>query len=328
MSVRTTEIAAPRPTPRISPILGLWAGVFITGFAATLVIAAGTPALVTATYRLLFATLALMPYVLAKGREDFRKLSASDLGLAVLTGAAFGLHIVSYIAGVTMTSVASAAALASLQPVFVALGSVLFLREKVPMRVKAGIAFALVGGAIVGGADLIRDGFGASQGSTGFAGLSGPILGDLAAVGAGLAFSGYLLLGRKLRQKLDFFPYLFIVFSSAAVLVGGLSLAAGADLLSVPPVSLLYLALLGVGCTVVGYGCWNWALAYVPASTVSVLVLAGPVVETILAFLILGIAPAVTSAIGGAVILAGTVLTSMPQDEAQESRRKAVVRRR
>lgn len=320
MSPRTTEIAAPRPAPRISPILGLWAGVFITGFAATLVIAAGTPALVTATYRLLFASLALVPYVLIKGREDFKKLSASDLGYAILTGAAFGLHIVSYIAALTMTSVASAAALASLQPVFVALGSVLFLREQVPTRVKVGIAFALVGGAIVGGADLVRDGLGKSEGPIGFAGLSGPLVGDLAAVGAGLAFSGYLLLGRRLRQKLDFFPYLFIVFSSAAVLVGSLSLALGTDLLAVPPMSLLYLALLGVGCTVVGYGFWNWALAYVPAPTVSVLVLAGPVVETILAFLILGIVPALTSVIGGAVILAGTVLTSMPQEEAAARR--------
>jgi drug/metabolite transporter (DMT)-like permease len=95
-------------------------------------------------------------------------------------------------------------------------------------------------------------------------------------VGAGLAFAGaavfavYLLIGRRVRQRLD--P---ITYSAPVYFVCALTLAAITVAVRQPfaPVTLHNLALflaLALVCTLEGQLVYNWSLRYVAAAVVSV----------------------------------------------------------
>ncbi|NLK01383.1 MAG: DMT family transporter, partial [Clostridia bacterium] len=73
--------------------------------------------------------------------------------------------------------------------------------------------------------------------------------------------------------------------------------------------------------TIMGHSLLNWALKYLPASTVSVSVLGEPVGASILAGLFLGEFPVPLQILGGALILAGVYLFMIysKRDEGQHN---------
>jgi drug/metabolite transporter (DMT)-like permease len=72
----------------------------------------------------------------------------------------------------------------------------------------------------------------------------------------------------------------------------------------------LWLVLLALLPQLVGHSSFNWALRYLPASFVSVILLGEPIGSTILAVLILGEIPGWLKIGGGVLILAGIYLAS------------------
>ncbi len=288
----------------INPQMALWFGAFCTSFAATFIIASGEPPFVVAFYRLFFAVLFFIPIMAIQGWDQLKSIKKKHLIWCLLVGISFGLHLVTYIASLNYTSVASAGALASLQPVFVAIGASVFLRERIGLRVRIGIACAVVGGLIVGGGDLLTV-------------TSTALIGDLLALICALMISLYFVAGRALRQHLDILPYLLVVYSSSMVVVAILSLASGTPLTISSPKSLVHLLALGLISTALGHGIFNWALKYVKASAVSLVMLASPVAETVWVYFFLGQVPAMTSIIGGVIVIIGTVL-AMGDDKTTE----------
>jgi len=67
----------------------------------------------------------------------------------------------------------------------------------------------------------------------------------------------------------------------------------------------LYLVLLAVGPQLIGHSTFNWALKYLPASTVAVLILGEPIGSTLLAYLLLGETLTPLKGVGAALILIG-----------------------
>ncbi|NMB25123.1 MAG: DMT family transporter [Firmicutes bacterium] len=288
----------------INPQMALWFGALCTSFAATFIIASGEPPFVVAFYRLFFAVLFFIPVMAIRGWGELKAIKKRHLVWCLLVGISFGLHLVTYIASLNYTSVASAGALASLQPVFVAIGASIFLKERIGLRVRFGIALAVIGGLIVGGGDLLTV-------------TSTALFGDMLALICALMISLYFVAGRALRQHLDILPYLLVVYSSSMVVVAILSLATGTPLTISSPKSFVHLLALGLISTALGHGIFNWALKYVKASAVSLVMLASPVAETVWVYFFLGQVPAVTSIIGGIIVIIGTVL-AMRDDEAVE----------
>ncbi|NLJ85597.1 MAG: EamA family transporter [Firmicutes bacterium] len=288
----------------INPQSALWFGALCTSFAATFIISSGEPPFVVAFYRLFFAVLFLAPIMAMQGWDQLKRIQKKHLIWCLLVGVSFGLHLVTYIASLNYTSVASAGALASLQPVFVAIGASVFLRERISLRVKIGITCAVIGGFIVGSGDVLS--------VTGSA-----LLGDLLALICALMISLYFVAGRALRQHLDIIPYLVVVYGSSMIVVAALSLAFGVPLIIKTSKGLIHLLALGLISTAIGHGIFNWALKYVHASAVSLVMLASPVAETVWVYFFLGQVPAMTSIIGGVIVIIGTVL-AMGDDKSQK----------
>jgi len=284
----------------IRPYLALAVGMIAVSSSAILIAFArrqGVPAIAIAALRMAFSAAALAPFVLARSRFELLRLPLGDIALAAGSGALLALHFAFWISSLDYTSVMSSVVLVSTNPLFVALASVALLRESVSRWTVLGIAVAIAGGVIVGLSDL-----GQASGSS----LKGDILALLGAVAA----SGYLLIGRHLRQRVSLLPYVGIAYSSAAVVLFLIALASGTPLLGYSLPGYALVGLLAAGPQLIGHTSYNWALKHVSAVFVTVTLLAEPVGATLLAIPLLAEVPSTVRLLGGGLILAGIWLAA------------------
>lgn len=269
----------------------LFAAVGIISFASILIKLADAPALIIAAYRLGIAGLLLTPFALSRQRGRLRALSRRDLGLSLLSGAFLSLHFLAWISSLQYTSVASSVVLVATNPIFVGLGSVWILKERLPRLLVGGILLSVAGGALIGSEDL-RLGQGA-------------LYGDLLALLGAIAHSGYLLVGQRVRRKTDTLTYIWLVYGMAALILLSALFATHVPLSGYSPRTVLMIVLLALGPQLLGHTSYNWALRYVSAAAVAVVILGEPVGATLLANWILGEGITGPKVLGGALVLAG-----------------------
>ena len=286
----------------MAPALVLALAVLGISIAAPLVRLSEAHPLAIAIWRLGFSLIIVAGFLAATGSwRQWRMLDRGAAAAAGLGGVLLALHFWSWNTSVGLTTVAASVILVNLHVPIVASVGALWLRE-VPTRLQwAGIALAMLGALIVAVPDI----------GGAFRNDRRALLGDaLALIGAATA-AGYYLVGRRLRATIDLWLYVGLVY--AACLATLIVLAAGvrAPVLDQPPRELAIFAALAVGPMMLGHTGMNWALAYLPAYVVSLTVLGEPVGATILAAFIPGIGevPSVLTLAGGAIILAGIILT-------------------
>jgi drug/metabolite transporter (DMT)-like permease len=299
---------------RSTVILGLMAGISAASTAAIFIRFAqheGVPSIVIAAARLTIASLILAPFALVRYFSDLRRLSRREWVLTLLSGFFLALHFATWITSLEYTTVASSVVLVSTTPLWVAILAPLVLRERLGPSAVAGLILAMTGGVIVGLSDSCvwqAHAISCPPLRTFFGGTA--FLGDLLAfIGAWMA-AGYMLVGRKLRSKMELIPYIFIVYGMAAVVLLGTMLGMRESPLELPPLAYLWFVLLALIPQLFGHSTFNWSLKYLPASFVSITLLGEPIGSTILAYLIFQETPGWVK-IGGAVfILAGIWLAA------------------
>lgn len=270
--------------------------------AAPLIRLSGAHPLAIATWRLLYAMLFVIPALLIGGGwRQYAALTRTELGLALVGGVMLAAHFWTWNASVDLTSVAASTVLVNLQPVVVALLSAWWLHERPERGQWIGIAIAMVGAMV-----LVVPDFRAGAIAEG----RNPLLGDALAIAGGVTAALYYLIGRRLRQKLDLWPYAALVYGACL-----LSLLAGIAASSVPLGGYaanehgIFIAL-AVGPMLLGHTGMNWALKHLPAYVVNLTVLGEPVGATLIAALLPGIreVPGFWALLGGALILAGILV--------------------
>jgi len=295
------------PVPRRSTLtLGLLAGIAAVSTAAIFIRFAqheGAASIVIAAVRLTIASLVLAPIALTRYRSDLRRLNRREWILALLSGFFLALHFATWITSLEFTSVASSVVLVSTTPLWVAILAPLVLRERLGMSALLGLILALTGGVIVG----LSDACSLHQGAlscpplrTFFGGTA--FLGDFLALSGAWMAAGYMLVGRKLRSKMELIPYIFVVYGMAAAVLIVIMLGMGESPLGLPPLAYLWFALLALVPQLFGHSTFNWALKYLPASLVAVTLLGEPVGSTTLAYFIFQEQPGWMK-IGGAVLI-------------------------
>lgn len=286
--------------PRFSPKAGLFVAVAAVSAGAILVRLSAAPSSVAALYRVLFTTLPLLPIALWRYRADFLRLTRRDIGLAVCAGLALALHFAAWFESLEWTSVAASVTLVQAQPVFVALGAWLLLRERVTRRMAIGIAIAVSGMAAMSLGDFLG---GVLIGPR-------PLYGNMLALFGAVMAAGYVLAGRSLRQRIALIPYAVVVYSVCTLVLLGIVLVEGHALRGYAGREWLIFLGLAVGPGLLGHTVFNWALGHLESSVVSVSLLGEPVGATILAFVLLAETPTSFTVLGGVVVLAGILLTS------------------
>ena len=253
-----------------------------------------------AAWRLTIAALVLAPIALSRGERTLDRRTAI---WSFVSGVALAIHFVLWISSLEQTTVASSVLFMSTHPIFVGLGSILFLRERLSRILVAGIILAVVGGALIGFGDFR------------FGGLA--LRGDLLALGGGLMAAIYFLIGRRVRRTVSLPEYAALSYGTAAGLVLLLCLVTRTPVVGYAPSTYVYLVLLAIVPQLIGHSTINWALRRLSASRVSVFVLGEPVGSTLLAMGIFREIPGGLNLLGAAIILVGIYL-SLRSEEAPD----------
>lgn len=173
----------------ISVVIVSTAGVLIRGAQAEAV-----PSLSIAFWRLAMATAVLMVIILAKPAERAALAAVPRRSWWLMLAAGFflALHFASWISSLAFTSVASSTALVTTNPVWIALISWLFFRERPSDWLMAGIGVAMLGSLCIFIADA----------NTAATPGRAPMVGNLLALIGSLTVCGYLLIGRRLATQM------------------------------------------------------------------------------------------------------------------------------
>lgn len=286
-----------------APLLagGIGVSILAISTAAIFIQVSEAPPLAVAFYRLLYATLMLLPFAFVLARDELRRLSRTDwLGLC-LVGAVLALHFAAWITSVRLTSVAASVVLVTLHPVAVALLSHRLFGEGIRPAGYVGILLALGGGAVVTWSD-------ARSGPM-------PLLGDALALVGAAAAAFYFLAGRSYRKRLGLLAYVVPVYAASTLVLGLLLVTlpapyGGSPFGHAPREHLLFLAL-ALFPMLLGHTVLNWALRHVTAPVIATTILGEPVGSTLLAWFLLEQVPARGVLLGGAIVLAGILLVAL-----------------
>lgn len=269
------------------------------------------PALAIAAFRMTLAALFLMPVVFMRYRLEIGKLGWGILWKVILSGFFLAIHFASWITSLQYTSVASSVVLVTTTPLWVAILSTIFLKEKLSRFVVIGLAVALTGSILVGLSSeiplLLTDKINLAGI---FANNERSMFGNLLALVGALTAAGYMLIGRIIRPQLSLPVYTFMVYGVSAIFILIAVAATGTPLSGYSSPIYLWLVLLAIVPQLIGHSTFNWALRYVPASLVSIALLGEPIGSTILAMLFLRENPALFEIFGGILILIGIYLSS------------------
>jgi drug/metabolite transporter (DMT)-like permease len=269
------------------------------------------PSIVIAAGRLGLASLVLAIIVGIKYRTDLRALTRRELGLGLLSGTFLAIHFGSWITSLEYTTVASSVVLVSTSPLWVAVLAPLTIREQVARTAFLGMGLALVGGTIVG----VSDSCSLDGGSLQCPPLSDFIageafLGDMLALIGALTGAGYLLIGRRLREKMSLIPYIFVVYGMAALVLTMVMFSMGETPSGYPPRFYGLILLLALVPQLLGHSTFNWALRYLSAAYVSITLLGEPIGSAVLAYFFLDEVPSAIMVFGAILILGGIYIAS------------------
>lgn len=223
------------------------------------------------------------------------------LGLAALGFVAVPLNQGFFLAGLARSTPGHAALLYALTPVFVFLLARLRLGERASALKLAGIAVAFAGVAVVLGA----------RGVVALGGSPRQLAGDLMILAAVVAWAVFAVGGKVYAER-----YGSVVSTSAAIVMGtilylpvGLALSDLSRFARVTPLGWASLGYLVLFTSVVAYLLYYWSLARAEASRVAIWSNLQPVLTALLAWAIYGEQLTGPFVAGGALVLAGVVLT-------------------
>jgi drug/metabolite transporter (DMT)-like permease len=267
-------------------------GILATSTASILIKLCDAPALIIAAYRMGFASLMLAPW--ATYQKVWSEWDGVQLRWCSLSGLFLGLHFAFWIGSLKFTSVASSVVLVSTNPIFVGIGSWLFLRERPHLNLILGIIFSVLGTVLISFGDM------AISRET--------LIGDgLALLGAIMA-SAYFLVGRKMRKAQNLLAYILPVYTTAGLVLILLSVLSQKSFHGYSSATYFILFLLALIPQLIGHTTYNWALKYLPASMVAIATLGEPVGSTILAYFILGEQLTFLKVAGGLSIFTGILV--------------------
>jgi drug/metabolite transporter (DMT)-like permease len=292
--------------------LGIGVGIIAISTASLLVRlaqGAGASSLTIAAMRLTFAALILLPIAWQRSRAEFATLSARDIGAGLLSGAFLGAHFATWISSLQYTSVTSSVVLVTLSPLFVALASLLWLRERLTRLAALGMFCAVVGGILIGVGDA---------GRAATLSAPNPLLGNVLALVGAICIAPYFLIGRRLRMKLSLLAYISLVYSAAALVLLAAVLLTGSPLVGFSPIAYVWMVLLALLPQLVGHTAFNWSLGYLPATFASVPVLAEPVGSTILAIIVLGERITPIQLVGALIAISGIALMTVGRSQSAQ----------
>lgn len=310
MTVSETSTAQPTQTP-LQAYLVIVMGVLAVSLAAIFIKLAqneGIPSLVIAASRMTIASLVLTPFTLRRHSQEIRNLGRSDLTLIVVSGVFLATHFATWIFSLEYTSVLISVVLTNTNPLWGAALEVAFLGAKLGRWVIIGLIIGVIGSIIVAipAEGVVESG-------------ANPLLGSFLAIISAIAVAVYFVIGRKMRGKLSLLPYIWLVYSCAAIVLLGVVFLARIPITGYSTDGYLYLVAMALVPQLIGHSSFNFVLKYFPATYVGIAVQLEPAFSAIIAFFLFQEIPLPFQIMGSAIILAGVVFASLGQSRSKPS---------
>ncbi len=268
-------------------------GVLCISWSAILVKLADISGFGSGFYRLFFGTVGIIPVWLyfKKPITDLRGVK-----VAIICGILFACDIALWNTSIMLSKASISTLLANLAPVWVGIGSLLFMKEKPNRIFWIGTAISILGVTIIIGLNQILK-----------ASLN---LGNGLAIVASMFYGAYLITVRKGRNTLDTFSFTAISMISSTVVLGLICLFTSTPLWGFSTHSWLALIALGLVPQLLGWLAINQALGHIKPTIASVSLLSQTVFTAIFSVLLLGEVLSLHEIGGAVVVLVGIYLVN------------------
>lgn len=277
--------------------LPLFIAIVAISFSAIFVKWSDAPASILSMYRLMLASLLLLPAVWLK-RSEFNNITKRDWFFLLFSGLFLALHFILWFGSLKLTTVASSTIILALQPLVSLAGGFILYKERTTPSALLTMGIAIIGAVMIGWGD--------------FALSDQAILGDLLSFLSVIAVVGYLLIGQQAVRKVSHWLYSFCVFFFAALFLFVYNVVTNTVMTGYSSREWGIFLLLAIVPTI-AHLINNWLMNYVNATTISMSILGEPVGATLLAVWLLGEQLSGWQIIGGLLILFGVFLFLMKQ---------------
>jgi drug/metabolite transporter (DMT)-like permease len=257
------------------------------------------PALAIAFWRNAMSASLLAPWALWRHRAELRVLRRELPVVSVAAGVLLALHFGTWVPSLTFTSVASATALVSTQPIWAAL---LARRggARITPRAWTGIAVAVGGAVVITGVDV----------STSARALTG----DGLALAGGVFAAGYMTAGGAVRQRVGTVPYTAVCYTTTAVVLVLACAVGGKPLAGYPADAWWRLVAVTAGAQFLGHSLFNRVLRTVSPTMVSMSILFEVPGAALIAAIWLHQTPHAAAIPGFVLLLIGVALVLMARN--------------
>jgi drug/metabolite transporter (DMT)-like permease len=232
--------------------------------------------------------------MLEKPAADGERPDASARISVILAGLLFAGDLCFWHLAIMNTSVANATFLATLAPVWVVLGSGLFLGERVERAVFLGLGLCLVGAsALIGGTISARPEH---------------LDGDLYGVATSVFFGAYFLAVRRARRTYGSGRTLFLSSIVTALVLFAFAVVIEDDLWPGTALAVAALVALALVSHAGGQGMLSFALGHLPAAFSSLVIFLEAVAAALFGWVLLGEPLGFVQSLGAAAIFAGIAI--------------------
>ncbi|GAA6766184.1 DMT family transporter [Flavobacterium johnsoniae] len=275
------------------PRLALICGILCISIFPILVKLRLTPGLISAFYRMAFAVTLLLPYVLLSG--NFKIPTLKFALLAALCGILFASDVAVWNIAIQESSATQASLLTNLSPVWVGVGSFLFLKSKPAANFWIGTLVALFGMITLVGFEFFID----LNFDQAF----------LFAVLSGILYSIYLLVSKNVLSTVDVLSFMTISLLASSIYLGILCYSLNEPFTGFSDAGWFVLLLQAVICQLCAWLSISYATQHMRATRVSLSLLSQAVITSILAWLFLEEKITLQMVFGGIVLLFGIRIT-------------------
>jgi drug/metabolite transporter (DMT)-like permease len=299
MPARDAASAPALAVPPTTDLVVMLVAIVAVSTSGPIIAATAAPALAIAFWRNAMASGALIPHAALTRRGELRAMSGHDLALGVLAGGLLAAHFATWVPSITYTSVSSATALVSTQPIWAALIA-RRLGHHIPTRAWIGIVVAVGGAALVTGVDVTVS--------------SRALAGDVLAIAGGACAAAYMFAGNRVRQSLSTTTYTAVCYVTTSLVLLVVCAAAGRPLAGYSANTWLKLAALTAGAQFLGHSLFNRVLGTTSPTVVSLAILFEVPGATLIAAVWLHQKPHLAAVPGLLLLLVGVGLVIAARD--------------
>jgi drug/metabolite transporter (DMT)-like permease len=275
--------------PRINLIIGI---ISISIF-PVLVKWAPVSGITSAFYRMFFGLLFIMPYLVVRRR--FTVPAPALWAPIIICGIIFATDIAVWNLSIHYSNATQATLLTNLSPVWVGVGTFLFLPDKPGARFWIGTLVALTGMVVLIGIDA----FTSMQLDLGF-GL---------AVLSGILYASYMLISKTVLNKIDIVSFMTVSMAVSSIYLLAICLIFDQPIWHFEPVIWSVFVVQGLICQLIGWLTISSAVKQMDAKSVSLSLLSQAVVTGLFAWMFIGEKITPQMIVGGIIILIGIAVT-------------------